>query len=167
MKISHFQLTSEPPKLPAGDQRTWILEVDCFPLLRPGNVERSVTEGGLHMVWKGGGWINCMMEKSPASALTSASKCWKKNGDLHLFSPWRTQLSIFETKKFQVQRTGHGEGKGMEWEEEALKRVSSRKNISSSSISIKVFDVFHISNVFHNQPDNVLFYDQPTIVNHF
>ena len=34
MKISHFQLTYEPPKLPAGDQRTWILEVDCFPLLR-------------------------------------------------------------------------------------------------------------------------------------
>ena len=67
--------TSEPPKLPEGGQRTWILEVDCFPLLRPGNVERSVTEGGVHMVWKGGGWINCMMEKSPASALTSASKC--------------------------------------------------------------------------------------------
>ena len=74
MKISHFQLTSEPPKLPAGDQRTWILEVDCFPLLRPDTVERSVKGGGVHMVWKGGGWINCMMEKSPASALTSASK---------------------------------------------------------------------------------------------
>ena len=41
MKISHFQLTSEPPKLPEGGQRTWILEVDCFPLLRPGNVERK------------------------------------------------------------------------------------------------------------------------------
>ena len=46
--------------------------------------ERSVTGGegcgwgeGVHMVWKGGGCINCMMEKSPASALTSASECWK------------------------------------------------------------------------------------------
>ena len=47
LKISHFQLTSEPPELPAGDQRTWILEVDCFPLLRPGNVERSVTGGAV------------------------------------------------------------------------------------------------------------------------
>ena len=45
-----FSIPSEPPKLPVGDQRTWILEVDCFPLLRPGNVERSVTEGGVHMV---------------------------------------------------------------------------------------------------------------------
>ena len=80
MKISHFQLPSEPPKLPAGDQRTWILEVDCFPLLRPGNVERKkecwrwrrfwVRRGSeIHMVWKGEGWINCMMERSPASAL--------------------------------------------------------------------------------------------------
>ena len=77
MKISHFQLTSEPPKLPLGDQRPWILEVDRFLLLRLGNVERSVTGGGVHMVWKGGGLINCMMEKSPASALTSASECWK------------------------------------------------------------------------------------------
>ena len=90
MKISHFQLPSEPPKLPAGDQRTWILEVDCFPLLRPGNVERSVTEGGVHMVWKGGGWINCMMKRSPASTLTQTLKCWKKRRRSPCFSPWRS-----------------------------------------------------------------------------
>ena len=113
MKISHFQLLSEPPKLPPGDQRTWILEVDCFPLLRPGNVERSVTGGGVHMVWKGGGWINCMMERSPTSALTS--KCWKRNGDLHLFlhgepsSQYLKQKSI-ENRTWGRKRNGMGGG---------------------------------------------------------
>ena len=101
MKISHFQLPSEPPKLPAGDQRTWILEVDCFPLLRPGNVERKkecwrwrrfwVRRGSeIHMVWKGGGWINCMMKRSPASTLTQTLKCWKKRRRSPCFSPWRS-----------------------------------------------------------------------------
>ena len=33
--------------------------------------------------------------------------------------------------------------------------------------AIKVFNVFHFSNLFHNQPNNVLFYDQPIVVNHF
>ena len=113
MKISHFQLTPEPPKLPEGGQRTWILEVDCFPLLRPGNVERSVTEGGVHMVWKGGGWINCMMEKSPASALTSASKCWKRNGDLHLFLHGEPSSQYLKQKSSKYREQDMGKEK--EW----------------------------------------------------
>ena len=117
MKISHFQLPSEPPKLPAGDQRTWILEVDCFPLLRPGNVERSVTGGGVQMVWKGGGWINCMMEKSPASALTSASKCWEKMEISIFFSMenlalniWNKKVPSRENRTWGRKRNGMGGG---------------------------------------------------------
>ena len=113
MKINHFQVPSEPPKLPVGDQRTWILEVDCFPLLRPGNVERSVTKGGVHMVWKGGGWINCMMEKSPASALTSASKCWKRNGDLHLFLHGEPSSQYLKQKSSKYREQDMGKEK--EW----------------------------------------------------
>ena len=115
---------SEPPKLPAGDQRTWILEVDCFPLLRPGNVERKkecwrwrrfwVRRGSeIHMVWKGGGWINCMMEKSPASALTSASKCWEKNGDLHLFLHGEPSSQYLKQKSSKYREQDMGKEK--EW----------------------------------------------------
>ena len=109
---------SEPPKLWEGDQRTWILEVDCFPLLRPGNVERKkecwrwrrfwVRRGSeIHMVWKGGGWINCMMKRSPASTLTQTLKCWKKRRRSPCFSPWRSPpfspISLVEEVKMIIK----------------------------------------------------------------
>ena len=60
-----------------------------------------------------GGWINCMMEKSPASALTSASKCWEKNGDLHLFLHGEPSSQYLKQKSSKYREQDMGKEK--EW----------------------------------------------------